>query len=211
MLKQYRGFTKANKRISQGFHYGDAVDVSMTWGTPIYAPYTKGNFGEIRRYKVIRANRIDKANHNVRYHAIQDMENNVCWGFFHVAKTSLKEGQIVKTGDFICKTANNGLTYGAHLHLVYRYPNFLPSSKKNPIPHLDIHRNKLQGIYSPTTTCEDKLKDCQEENEILEGRVTELEIELASTQEELENAIDDIEFYEEQLDTIQEVLNQKPA
>ena len=104
-----------------GYHTG--VDIKAPIGTPVYA--TVG--GDVRT----RA-RSSWGSAYGTYVLINDDIDGIDWGYCHLSRVVVKEGQKVKTGQLIGYSGNTGRSTGPHLHLERRPRYGKYGSDKNP-------------------------------------------------------------------------------
>lgn len=102
-----------------GYHTG--VDIGCPVGTPVYA--TIG--GDVRN------NRSWGSAYGTMI-LINDNEDGSDWGYCHMSKVSVSDGQRVATGDLIGYSGNTGNTTGPHLHLERRPRQGGYGSDRNP-------------------------------------------------------------------------------
>jgi len=147
MPRKYEGFFSEDKPVTQLVHEGSAVDIgNCPWGTQSYFSWAVG-VPTKRKFLVARSNRVDTTAANVRYSAYQDITGDsekIMFGFFHTDICPYKEGEVHYSGEPFVKNAKNGVVFGAHFHLVTRYPTF--GTKVNPLPWLHIVPGGAMGI-----------------------------------------------------------------
>lgn len=116
---KYYGFFQLDASITQGVHQG-AIDIKTTdqWYEWLFAPFQDSSLDKIP-FKVIRVNAVDTSSHDVVYSAIQrdDGKENVIFAYFHTGECPYKIGDIIHSGDYLCKTSPNGQYSGPHCHL----------------------------------------------------------------------------------------------
>jgi len=103
-----------------GYHTG--VDIGCPVGTPVYA--TIG--GDVRT---------GRANWGAAYGTMILINDNVDgsdWGYCHLSRSVVSEGQRVATGQLIGYSGNTGNTTGPHLHLERRPRYGGYGTDKNP-------------------------------------------------------------------------------
>lgn len=103
-----------------GYHTG--VDIGCPVGTPVYA--TIG--GDVRTGRMSWGAAYGTAI------LINDNVDGSDWGYCHLSKRVVSDGQAVKTGQLIGYSGNTGNTTGPHLHLERRPRYGGYGSDKNP-------------------------------------------------------------------------------
>ncbi|NNG20484.1 peptidoglycan DD-metalloendopeptidase family protein [Naumannella sp. ID2617S] len=107
-----------------GFHPG--VDIGCPIGTPVYATISgdvrtaaRGGWGP------------DYGNHVI---ISDDEPDGSDWGYCHLSRVVVREGQHVETGQLIGYSGDTGRTFGAHLHLERRKrgTGYAASNFRNP-------------------------------------------------------------------------------
>jgi hypothetical protein len=146
-MYKFRGFFKENLPRTDNNtpgHDAIAADIGMPLDSPCYAPWTEA--GGIVKWEVIRVNEVDTSAKNVKFSAIKDLSHSLhqTFGYFHTDKSTLKVGQVITSGTELCKSAQNGEMYGAHVHLVGRKEDF--KTPINPIDCMAIMNGGTNGI-----------------------------------------------------------------
>ena len=55
----------------------------------------------------------------------------------HISSSDVKIGQVVKKGDVIAKSGNEGRSYGPHVHITIREGQFPKGNAVNPYKYID--------------------------------------------------------------------------